>query len=61
MRLTNSARIANGKSMDHVRNVIDLQKSKVKSHLIFYRVLNDMIGVIRIVHELMDIENRIND
>ena len=45
--------------MDHVRN--GYRSSKVKSHLIFYRVLNDMIEVIRITHERMDIGNRIND
>ena len=45
--------------MDNVRN--GYRSSKVKSHLIFYRVVNDTIEVIRILHELMDIENRIND
>ena len=46
-----------GKSMDHVRK--GYRASKVKSHLIFYRVLHDTIEVIRILHERMDIENRI--
>ena len=48
-----------GKSMEHVRK--GYRASKVKSHLIFYRVLNDTIEVIRISHERMDIENRLND
>ena len=48
-----------GKSMEHVRK--GYRASKVKSHLIFYRVLNDTIEVIRILHEQMDIENRLND
>jgi toxin ParE1/3/4 len=48
-----------GKSMEHVRK--GYRASKVKSHLIFYRVLNDKIEVIRILHERMDIENRLND
>ena len=48
-----------GKSMEHVRK--GYRASKVKSHLIFYRVLNDTIEVIRILHERMDIENRLND
>jgi toxin ParE1/3/4 len=48
-----------GKSMEHVRK--GYRASKVKSHLIFYRVLYDMIEVIRILHEQMDIENRLND
>lgn len=45
--------------MDHVQN--GYQSLKVKSHLIFCRVLNDTIEVIRIMHERMDVENRIND
>ncbi len=48
-----------GKSMDHVRK--GYRASKVKSHLIFYRVLNDTIEVIRILDERMDIKNRLND
>ena len=48
-----------GKSMEHVRK--GYRASKVKSHLIFYRVLNDTIEVIRILHERMDIENRLNE
>ncbi|MCW3110487.1 MAG: type toxin-antitoxin system RelE/ParE family toxin [Segetibacter sp.] len=48
-----------GKSMEHVRK--GYRASKVKSHLIFYRVLNDAIEIIRILHERMDIENRLND
>jgi toxin ParE1/3/4 len=48
-----------GKSMEHVRK--GYRASKVKSHLIFYRVINDTIEVIRILHERMDIENRLND
>ena len=48
-----------GKSMEHVRK--GYRSSKVKSHLIFYRIRNNAIEVIRILHERMDIENRIND
>lgn len=51
--------ITAGKSMEHVRK--GYRTSKVKSHLIFFRVLNDTIEVIRILHERMDIENRLND
>ncbi|MES2003008.1 MAG: type II toxin-antitoxin system RelE/ParE family toxin [Bacteroidota bacterium] len=47
-----------GKSMEHVRK--GYRVSKVKSHLIFYRVVNDTIEIIRILHERMDIENRLN-
>lgn len=48
-----------GKSMEHVRK--GYRASKVKSHLIFYRVSNNTIEVIRILHERMDIEDRLSD
>ena len=48
-----------GKSMEHVRK--GYRASKVKSHLIFYRILNNTVEIIRILHERMDIENRLND
>ena len=48
-----------GKSMEHVRK--GYRASKVKHHLIFYRVVNDTVEVIRILHERMDIENRLKD
>ena len=48
-----------GKSNEHIRK--GYRASKVKFHLIFYRVLNDTIEIIRILHERMDIENRLND
>ena len=51
--------ISAGKSMEHVRK--GYRASKVKSHLIFYRVINNTIEVIRILHERMDIENILND
>lgn len=48
-----------GKSMEHVRK--GYRASKVKFHLIFYKVSNDIIEIVRILHEQMDIENRLND
>jgi toxin ParE1/3/4 len=48
-----------GKSMEHVRK--GYRSTKVKSHLIFYKIVNDTIEIIRILHEQMDIENRLND
>ena len=48
-----------GKLMEHVRK--GYRASKVKSHLIFYRVLDETIQVIRILHERMDIETHLND
>ena len=48
-----------GKLMAHVRK--GYRASKVKSHLIFYRVEENKIAIIRILHEHMDIENRLNE
>jgi toxin ParE1/3/4 len=48
-----------GKSMNHVRK--GYRASKVKSHLIFYRVVNDVVEIIRILHERMDIDNRLTE
>lgn len=47
-----------GKSMDHVRE--GYRASKVKSHLIFYKMGSEnIVEVVRILHERMDIENRL--
>lgn len=48
-----------GKSKEHIRK--GYKASKVKSHLIFYRVVNNVVEIIRILHENMDIENRLSD
>ena len=50
---------AAGKSMEYVRK--GYRASKVKFHLIFYKLSNETIEVIRILHERMDIEDRLND
>ncbi|MEQ1676179.1 MAG: type II toxin-antitoxin system RelE/ParE family toxin [Chitinophagaceae bacterium] len=47
-----------GKSMEHVRK--GYRASKVKSHLVFYKISTDLVEVIRILHERMDIENRLD-
>jgi toxin ParE1/3/4 len=50
-----------GQEFDHVRK--NYRYSKVKSHLIFYKCKKsvDQIEVIRILHERMDLEKRINE
>ncbi len=50
-----------GQDFDHIRK--NYRHSKVKSHLIFYKhkKSNDIIEVIRILHERMDLENRISE
>jgi toxin ParE1/3/4 len=46
--------------MDYVR--IGYRMSKVKSHLIFYKKTEDnIIEIIRILHQNMDIENRLKE
>lgn len=48
------------RNMDYVR--VDYRMSKVKSHLIFYRKAEDnIIEIIRIMHQNMDIENRLKN
>ncbi len=51
--------VSAGKPMEHVRK--GYRATKVKSHLIFYKIVNDTIEIIRILHEQMDVENRLND
>jgi len=49
-----------GKSMDHIKN--GYRASIVKSHLIFYRKSQDnQVEVIRILHQKIDVETRINE
>ena len=49
-----------GKDFNHVRK--NYRCSKVKSHLIFYRLIENQIDIeiIRVLHQSMDIENRLN-
>ena len=48
------------KNLENVRK--NYKYSKVKSHLVFYKkTLNTKMEVVRILHERMDIKNRIND
>jgi toxin ParE1/3/4 len=49
-----------GKSMDHIKS--GYRASIVKSHLIFYRKTEDNnVEIIRILHQRMDIETRIDE
>ena len=48
-----------GRSMEHVR--AGYLVAKVKSHLIFYRIVNGTIEVVRILHERMDVEGRLEE
>ena len=48
------------KNFENVRK--NYKYSKVKSHLVFYKkTINTEMEVVRILHERMDIKNRIND
>lgn len=47
-----------GKSIEHIRK--NYRVTKVKSHLIFYRkVEDDIVEIVRILHQRMDIKNRL--
>jgi toxin ParE1/3/4 len=48
-----------GKDLNHIRP--GYRSSKVKSHFIFYKYSSSEIEIIRILHENMDIPNRLND
>lgn len=50
-----------GKDYSHIRK--GYYRAKVKSHFIFYRIdlKENQIEIIRILHQQMDIENRLND
>ena len=48
-----------GKMLDYLR--IGYRSSKIKSHYIFYRFNSTELEVVRILHESMDIPNRLND
>ena len=49
-----------GKSMEHIRK--GYRASIIKSHLVFFRMAKDnVVEIIRILHQRMDIESRINE
>ncbi len=54
-----AAKPGSGNPLDHLRK--GYRSAKVKSHYIFYRVNSGEIEVVRILHESMDIPNRLND
>lgn len=46
-----------GRSMDYIKE--GYRVSKVKSHLVFYKILtNEAIEIIRVLHQRMDVKNR---
>ena len=53
-----ATRPESGKMLDHLRK--GYRSSKVKSHYIFYRFTSNELEIIRILHENMDIPNRLN-
>lgn len=48
-----------GKDFSHIRK--NYFNSKIKSHIIFYRMAEEGIEIIRILHQRMDLEDRLND
>jgi toxin ParE1/3/4 len=47
-----------GKQMDDIRK--NYRAAKVKSHLIFFKVENEIVQIVRILHERMDIKSRLD-
>ena len=54
-----ATRPGSGKLLDHLRT--GYRSSKVKSHYIFYRFTSNELEIVRILHENMDIPNRLNE
>jgi len=55
-----SEKPSSGKDFSHIRK--GYYRSKVKSHFVFYRInKEEILEVIRILHQNMDIETRLND
>lgn len=51
---------SSGRSIKHIKE--GYRVSRVKSHLIFYKKGPDeIVEVVRVLHQRMDIENRLND
>jgi len=50
-----------GKNFNHIRK--NYRCSKVKSHIIFYRLVDKQkdIEIIRVLHQRMDLENRLSE
>jgi len=48
-----------GRDYDHIRK--NYRSSRVHSHLIFYRRINNEIEIIRVLHQQMDIENLLKE
>ncbi|MBN8578752.1 MAG: type II toxin-antitoxin system RelE/ParE family toxin [Cytophagales bacterium] len=46
-----------GRDFSHIRK--NYRCSKVKSHLIFYKITEEGIEVIRVLHQRMDVEGRL--
>ncbi|MFT5103767.1 MAG: toxin ParE1/3/4 [Candidatus Latescibacterota bacterium] len=54
-----SVNFMSGKSVEQTRK--NYRVSKIKSHLIFYRkVDNDLIEIVRILHQRMDLKRHLN-
>jgi toxin ParE1/3/4 len=54
-----STRPEHGKNQNHFRK--GYRSSQVKAHLIFYRCSDSEIEIVRILHENMDIPNRLHE
>lgn len=54
-----SGKPESGKDLKHIRK--GYRSSRIKSHFIFYKYSASEIEIVRILHENMDIPNRLND
>ncbi len=54
-----SANSTSSTDQSHIRS--GYRSSKVNSHIIFFRIFEKEIEIVRILHERMDIPNRLNE
>ena len=53
-----SKNVESGRSMNEIRK--GYRASKVKSHIIFYKLVDEVVVINRILHERMDIVHRLD-
>ena len=48
-----------GRNYERIK--VGLKGVAIKSHIVFYRIENDIVEIIRVLHQRMDLENRLNE
>jgi len=48
-----------GRNYERVK--VGLRGVTIKSHIVFYRIGDDAVEIVRVLHQRMDLESRLND